>query len=75
MNRNRRNTAGASEVAQAQYERRDIARRDIVDYGILVQESRNTMSALEYLRSHDIDPEVIARVLLEPRLRRGVPCS
>jgi hypothetical protein len=71
MSQGIQNTLGAMEIAQAQYERRDTARRDIVDYGILVQESRNTMSALEYLRSHDIDPEVIARVLLEPRLRRA----
>ncbi|MES3024229.1 MAG: hypothetical protein V4857_21895 [Pseudomonadota bacterium] len=75
MNRNTQDTLGALEIAQAQYERRDTARRDIVDYGILVQESRNTMSALEYLRAHDIDPEVIARVLLEPRLRRAMQYS
>ena len=52
------------------YQRQDMRRRDIVNHGISVQESSNTMSAIEYLKSHDIAAEVIERVLLEPHRRR-----
>lgn len=58
-------------VAEADYQRLDLRRRDIVNHGISVQESSNTVSAIEYLKSHDIDPDVIERVLLEPNRRRG----
>ncbi|MFL6658947.1 MAG: hypothetical protein ACJ8GW_12795 [Massilia sp.] len=58
-------------VAVADYQRQDMHRRDIVNHGISVQESSNTMSAIEYLKAHDIDPEVIERVLLEPNRRRS----
>jgi hypothetical protein len=58
-------------VAEADYQRLDLRRRDIVNHGISVQESSNTVSAIEYLKSHDIDPNVIERVLLEPNRRRG----
>ena len=54
------------------YERRDMRCRDIVDHAIAVQESRNTMSAVEYLKSHDIASHVIERVLLEPERRRTI---
>jgi hypothetical protein len=54
------------------YERRDLRCRDIVDHAIAVQESRNTMSAVEYLKSHDIASHVIERVLLEPERRRTI---
>jgi hypothetical protein len=57
--------------ARADYTRQDGRRRDIVNHAISVQESSNTMSAIEYLKAHDIDPAVIARVLLEPMRRRG----
>ncbi len=57
-------------VAVADYQRQDMRRRDIVNHGISVQESSNTMSAIEYLKSHDIDAAVIERVLLEPNRRR-----
>lgn len=50
--------------------RLDLCQRDIVDHGILMQQSSNTMSAVEYLKSRDIDPRVIERVLLGPRHRR-----
>lgn len=53
------------------YQRRDVRCRDIVDHAISVQESRNTMSAVEYLKSHDIAPHVIERVLLDPERRRN----
>lgn len=57
-------------AAPADYTRLDARRRDIVDHAISVQESSNTMSAIEYLKVHDIDAAVIARVLLEPSRRR-----
>ena len=53
-----------------QYERRDLRCRDIVDHAIDVQRSRNTMSAVEYLKSHDIAADVIERVMLDPQRRR-----
>lgn len=51
--------------------RTDARRRLIVDAGIAVQDSSNTMSAVEYLRARDIRAHVIERVLLEPHLRRS----
>lgn len=58
-------------VAEPDYQRLDMRRRDIVNHAISVQESSNTMSAIEYLKAHDIDPRVIERVLLEPARRRS----
>lgn len=63
--------SGDEMAAVADYQRQDLRRRDIVNHGISVQESSNTMSAIEYLKSHDIDPSVIERVLLEPHRRRN----
>ena len=57
-------------IDEPNYERRDVRCRDIVDHAIAVQESRNTMSAFEYLKSHDIEADVIERVLLDPERRR-----
>jgi hypothetical protein len=57
-------------MAAPGHERHDVRQRDIVNHAILVQESANTVSALEYLKSHDIDACVIERVLLEPHRRR-----
>ena len=51
--------------------RTDGRRRRIVDAGIAVQVSSNTMSAFEYLRTRDIGTHVIERVLLEPHRRRS----
>ncbi len=59
-------------LAEASYQRRDLHRRDIVNHAIAVQRSINTVSAIEYLKSHDIDPHVIERVLLEPHRRRDM---
>ena len=70
MNQHRLETAGALAIAEPSYERRDMLRRDIVNHGISVQESSNTMAAIEYLKARDIDPRVIERVLLEPQHRR-----
>jgi len=52
--------------------RTDVRRRVIVDAGIAVQGSSNTMSAVEYLRTRDIRGHVIERVLLGPHRRRTV---
>ena len=58
-------------TADPSYQRLDLRQRDIVDHAIAVQLSSNTMSAIEYLKSHDVDPQVIERVLLEPAKRRN----
>lgn len=42
----------------------------VVDRGILVQSSFNTVCAVEYMKSHNINPQVIERVLLHPEQRR-----
>lgn len=42
----------------------------VVDRGILVQSSFNTVCAIEYMKSHNVDPQVIERVLLHPDQRR-----
>jgi len=52
-------------------ERTDMHQRAIVDDGIAVQFSANTMSAVEYLRSRNVARAVIERVLLEPCRRRS----
>ena len=51
--------------------RTDARQRVIVDAGIAVQGSSNTMSAVEYLRTRGIRSHVIERVLLEPHRRRS----
>jgi hypothetical protein len=56
---------------ESNYARRDVRSRDIVDHAIAVQESRNTMSAVEYMKSHDVAADVIERVMLDPERRRG----
>jgi predicted choloylglycine hydrolase len=68
--RNDYDTTGNSAVVELNYERRDVRCRDIVDHAIAVQQSRNTMSAVEYLKSHDIAADVIERVMLDPQRRR-----
>ena len=70
MTEHQRAGSSGQALAVADYQRQDMHRRDIVNHGISVQESSNTMSAIEYLKSHDIDPSVIERVLLEPQRRR-----
>jgi hypothetical protein len=63
--------AGSLALDEPNDERRDLRCRDIVDHAISVQASRNTMSAFEYLKSHDIAAHVIERVLLDPERRRN----
>ena len=48
----------------------DAARSEIVDRGIEVQASFSTLCAVEYMKSHNIPPHVIQRVLLQPAQRR-----
>lgn len=43
---------------------------DVINRGVMVQASFNTVCAIEYLKSHNIDPQVIERVLLHPEQRR-----
>ena len=50
--------------------RHDETQRIIVERGISMQQSTNTMSAVEFLKAHDVGSQVIARVLLEPERRR-----
>ena len=65
-------SAGVRKVAsKADYQRQDIRRHDIVNHGIAVQQSSNTVSAIEYLKSHNIAADVIERVLLDPQRRRS----
>lgn len=56
-------------VTQVQL-RQDEASSAIVERGIMVQTSFNTMCAIEYMKSHNVDPRVIQRVLLHPEQRR-----
>ncbi|MCL6484875.1 MAG: hypothetical protein I4O49_12020 [Janthinobacterium lividum] len=43
---------------------------DIVNLGIAVQAAFSTLCALEYLKSYNVAPELIERVLLHPQQRR-----
>lgn len=43
---------------------------EVVDRGIAVQANFSSICAIEYLKSHNIEPEVIERVLLHPEQRR-----
>jgi hypothetical protein len=70
MTENRFLSTGDLAIAPADA-RVDLRQRDIVEQGISMQLSSNTMSAFEYLKSRDVDPRVIARVLLDPRRRRN----
>ena len=71
MNRQHSHDRGGLALAESDYQRQDLRQRDIVNHAILVLEASNTMSAIEYLKSQDIHPDVIERVLLEPQRRRG----
>ena len=64
---------GSSLLPPHPQERRDDRQRAIIDHAIEVQESSNTVAALEYLKSRDVAPGVIERVLLEPARRRAIP--
>lgn len=70
MNTFNKAVSAAIETTGSHHERRDARSRDIVDHAIAVQETANTMSAVEYLKSHDVAAHVIERVLLDPQRRR-----
>ena len=61
----------AGALADTDYQRQDVHSRELVDRAIGLQQSSNTMSAIEFLKSHDIDARLIERVLLEPHRRRA----
>lgn len=54
-------------------QRTDEASRNIVNQGIQVQSSFNTVCAIEYLKSHNVEAGIIERVLLHPERRRKSP--
>lgn len=58
------------DTLQLQTQRADRFSSQIVDRGIKVQESFSTLCAIEYMKSHNIHPDVIERVLLQPAQRR-----
>ena len=58
------------EAATIVQQRHDEQSSTVVDRGIMVQSSFNTVCAIEYLKSHNVDPQVIERVLLHPEQRR-----
>ena len=62
--------AAAHPKTSSHYQRSNAHARDVVDHAIAVQETANTMAAVEYLKSHDIAAHVIERVLLDPEHRR-----
>ena len=49
----------------------DLASGHDIRATVAVQARSNTSCALEYLKSHNLSSEVIARVLLEPHRRRS----
>ncbi|MYM66876.1 hypothetical protein GTP45_08545 [Pseudoduganella sp. FT55W] len=51
-------------------QRQDLASSAVIERGITVQNSFNTVCAIEYLKSHNVNPKVIERVLLHPDQRR-----
>ena len=73
MNRQSLETPAAAPAREAFRQRIDDARHKIVEQGISVQSRCSSICAIEYLKSHDVDAEVIERVLLHPELRRKTP--
>jgi hypothetical protein len=61
-----------STAPNAAQQRVNTAGHAIVNHGIAVQSSLNTVCAVEYMKSHNIDPDVIERVLLHPEQRRKI---
>nr|WP_315393550.1 hypothetical protein [uncultured Duganella sp.] len=63
----RAENAPASRLDQQRHDEQSSA---VVDRGLIVQSSFNTICAIEYMKSHNVDPQVIERVLLHPEQRR-----
>jgi len=51
-------------------QRQDEQSSAVVERGITVQAHFNTICAIEYMKSHNVAPQVIERVLLHPEQRR-----
>jgi hypothetical protein len=60
------------DTQQLQTQRADRFSSQIVERGIKVQESFSTLCAVEYMKSHNIQFDVIERVLLHPAQRRKI---
>lgn len=72
MNQTSTENAGDLAIAGSPHQgRSDERQREIVDHGIHMQQSGNTVAAFEFLRGRDVDRRVIQRVLLDPRRRRA----
>lgn len=65
--------AASAATAPIACQRSDARRRAIVDHAIVMQAHSNTVSAIEYLKAHDVDAGLIERVLLDPHRRRPSP--
>jgi hypothetical protein len=60
-------------TADFHQQRHDERSSAVVERGIIVQSSFNTICAIEYMKSHNVAPQVIERVLLHPEQRRKEP--
>ncbi|MBQ5949952.1 hypothetical protein [Massilia sp. ST3] len=49
--------------------RRDLLQRDVVARGLALLRDCGTLAALEFLKRHAVQPQVIERVLLDPGRR------
>ena len=75
MNRSTYSHGAPLAIADVPYHRSDVLRREIVDHAVTVQQTSNTVSAIELLKAHDFDAQLIERVLLEPARRRATAVS
>jgi len=64
-------TASKPDAAPGTEPRRDLRQRDIVDEALALLPVVGTLSALEYLKRHEVSGSVIARVLLDPARRHA----
>lgn len=61
--------SGALEMVR---QRLDVESSNIVNQAITLQNDSGTLRALEYLKSFNVAPAIIERVLTSPHLRRSV---
>ena len=59
-------------ITEPYQQRVDQECHNVVNEAIELQTSFNTVCAFEYLKSHNVDPTVIERVLLHPEMRRTI---
>jgi len=62
----------AAELAMRPQQRTNGAASAAVEQAIAVQHAFSTLCAIEYLKSNNVQPAVIERVLLHPEQRRAV---